>query len=291
MSSAALTMVLAAAVFHAVWNMAAKTARADTTIFVWMYYSLGCAITLPVGITYMLLSDASYGWELPVACAVTAVLHIGYAMLLQTGYRKADLGVVYPVARGVGPMLTMIIAVSILGERPALLALIGGVVVIGGILIVTGKALFQGSTAKSSGLTTGLIYGSGTGAMIAAYTLWDNFTVNTLGIDPILYFGLGGAFQSVLMLPWVLQKREKIAATWKMDWRPVITIATLSPLAYILVLYALTFTSVALVAPARESSIVIGALLAWWLFKEKDPVRRILGAVVVMIGISLITLG
>lgn len=284
-------MVLAAAVFHAVWNMAAKTSRGDTTVFVWMYYSLGCAITLPVGISYMVISETSYGWELPLACLVTAVLHISYAMLLQTGYRKADLGVVYPVARGVGPVLTMIVAVSFLGERPALLALIGGAVIISGILIVTGSSLFRRSSGKNSGLRTGLIYGSGTGGMIAAYTLWDNFTVNTLGIDPILYFGLGGAFQSALMLPWVLHKREKISATWKSDWRPAVIIALLSPLAYILVLYAMTFTSVALVAPARESSIVIGALLAWWLFKEKDPLRRILGAVVVVIGISFIALG
>lgn len=277
-------MVLAAAVLHAVWNLAAKTSRGDTTVFVWMYYSLGCTVTLPVGVVYMLASGASYGWELPLACIITALLHIGYALLLQTGYRKADLGVVYPVARGVGPMLTMIVAISFLGERPAALALIGGLVIIGGILIVTGRSLFQ----RSSGLATGLAYGSATGTMIAAYTLWDNFTVTTLGIDPILYFGLGGLFQSALMLPWVLSRREKIATTWKSDWKPAVTIAALSPLAYILVLYALTTTSVALVAPARESSIVVGALLAWWLFREKNPVRRILGAAVVVIGISFI---
>lgn len=284
MSSVALAMVLAAAVFHAVWNLAAKTSRGDTTVFVWLYYSLSCAVTLPVGITYMLLSGASYGWELPLASLVTALLHIGYAMLLQTGYRKADLGVVYPVARGVGPVLTMIVAVSFLGERPQALALTGGAVIIAGILIVTGRSLFR----SSSGLTTGLIYGGATGAMIATYTLWDNFTVNTLGIDPIIYFGLGGLFQSALMLPWVLRRRERIAATWRADRRPAVIIALLSPLAYILVLYAMTTTSVALVAPARESSIVVGALLAWWLFKEKDPVRRILGAAVVVTGISFI---
>lgn len=283
MSTAALAMVLAAAVFHAVWNLAAKTSRGDTTVFVWMYYSLSCLITLPVGLIYMLVSGASYGWEL-LACVVTALLHIGYAMLLQTGYRKADLGVVYPVARGVGPVLTIVVAVSFLGERPAPLALLGGAVIIAGILVVTGRRLFQ----RSSGLATGLFYGGATGAMIAAYTLWDHFSVNTLGIDPILYFGLGGLFQAALMLPWVLRRREKLAPTWNADRRPAVIIALLSPLAYILVLYAMTMASVAVVAPARESSIVVGALLAWWLFKEEDPVRRILGAAVVVLGISLI---
>ncbi|NLS09950.1 EamA family transporter [Nesterenkonia sp. MY13] len=286
MSGLALGMVLAAAVFHALWNLAAKSSQGDTTIFVWMYYSLGCVVTLPFGIGYAIYSGASYGWELPLATAVTAVMHIGYAMLLQTGYRKADLGVVYPVARGVGPVLTIFVAVCFLGERPETLALIGGLIIIGGILIVTGKKLFQ----RSSGLGTGLFYGSATGAAIATYTLWDNFSVNTLAVDPILYFGLSGVFQAVLMLPWVLRKRTQIAPTWRSDGRRAMIIAVLSPLAYILVLYAMTFTSVALVAPVRESSIIIGALLAWWLFKEEDPLRRILGACVVVGGIALIAI-
>lgn len=286
MSAAATAMVLAAAVLHAVWNLAAKTSRGDTTVFVWMYYSLGCLVSLPVGLTHLVLTEASYGWELFAACLVTAVLHIGYALLLQTGYRRADLGVVYPVARGVGPVLTIVVAVVVFGERPQISALIGGLVVIAGILVVTGGRLFQ----RSSGLAAGLYYGAATGAAIASYTLWDNFSVSTLGIEPILYFGLSGLFQSALMLPWVLRKRARIGPTWRADRRPAVIVALLSPLAYILVLYALTTTSVALVAPMRESSIIIGALLAWWFFGERDPLRRVLGAAVVAGGIGLIAL-
>lgn len=284
MTTAALVMVLAAAVFHAVWNLAAKTSRGDTTVFVWMYYSMGCAICLPLGLLQMFRTQASYGWELPAASFVTALMHIGYAMLLQTGYRRADLGVVYPVARGVGPVLTILISIAFFGERPEIAALIGGLVVIGGILIVTGRRLFQ----RSAGLTTGLFYGSATGAAIATYTLWDDFSVSHLGLEPILYFGLSGVFQSLVMLPWVLRKRDRIRSTWQSDRRAVVTIAVLSPLAYVLVLYAMTTTSVALVAPVRESSIVIGALLAWWLFREPDPLRRILGAGVVCAGVAMI---
>ncbi|WP_258934004.1 DMT family transporter [Nesterenkonia pannonica] len=214
------------------------------------------------------------------------MLHIVYAQLLQTGYRKAELGVVYPVARGVGPVLTIVVAVAVLGERPESLALLGGLVVIGGILLVTGRRLLR----RSSGLGVGLMYGSATGAAIAAYTLWDSFAVNGLSIDPILYFGLSGVLQSAVMLPWVVRKRELIAPTWRSDRRAVVTIAVLSPLAYILVLYAMTTTSVALVAPVRESSIIIGSLLAWWLFKERDPLRRLAGAAVVAAGIALIAI-
>lgn len=284
MSAATLGLVLAAAAFHAVWNMAAKTSRGDTTVFVWLYYSLGCLISLPVGALVMVRTGAEYGGELLLACLVTAVLHIGYAMLLQTGYRKAELGVVYPVARGVGPVLTILVALTLPAERPEPLALVGGLVVIGGILVVTGRRLLQ----REATLRTGVLYGVATGATIAAYTLWDNFAVSTLGIEPILYFGASSAAQSALMLPWVLRRRTQIAPTWRADRRPAAVVAALSPAAYILVLYALTTTSVALVAPVRESSIIIGALLAWWFFGERDPVRRVVGAAVVACGISLI---
>lgn len=284
MSALALLMVLGAAVAHALWNIAAKTSSGDTTVFVWMYYTAGALLCLPAGLTLLALRGDSYGWELLWAAVITALLHITYAMLLQTGYRRADLGVVYPVARGVGPVLTILVAVVLLGERPGPVALTGGLVIIGGILIVTGRKLFQ----RASGLATGLFYGSATGAAIAAYTLWDNYSVNDLGIEPILYFGLSGAVQCLVMLPWVIRKRALIGPTWRADRRQVGIIAALSPLAYVLVLYAMTTTSVALVAPVRESSIVIGALLAWWLFREPDPVRRVAGAMVVVAGIALV---
>ena len=123
---------------------------------------------------------------------------------------------------------------------------------------------------------------------IASYTLWDDFSVNQLALDPIVYLGLGSLLQSVFMLPWVWARRDQFAASWRADRREVAIVAALSPLAYLLVLYALTMASVAVVAPIRESSIVIGSLLAWWLFAEQDPVRRILGAGVVACGIAMV---
>ena len=286
MSTLALLMVLGAAVAHALWNIAAKSSSGDATVFVWLYHTAGAVLCLPVGLTLLIMRGDGYGWELLYGAGISALVHITYSMLLQTGYRKADLGVVYPVARGVGPVLTVVVAVALLGERPETLALVGGLVIIGGILIVTGRRLFQ----RASGLGTGLFYGSATGAAIAAYTLWDNYSVNDLAIEPILYFGLSGAVQCVVMLPWVIRKRALIRPTWRSDRRQVGIVATLSPLAYVLVLYAMTTTSVAVVAPVRESSIVIGALLAWWLFKEPDPLRRVAGALVVVVGISMVAI-
>src|SRR5690625_6642919 len=287
MTATALVTVLAAAVFHALWNTAAKSTQGDSTVFVWMYFTGGALLCAPLVVIQMLREDHAYGWELLLAPAVTAGFHIAYSLLLQTGYRRADMGVVYPVARGTGPLLAVTVAVLALGERLEPLALLGGVAIVAGILVVTGRSLFR----RASSLATGLFYGVATGVAIAAYTLWDDFSVNALGITPIVYFGLASTAQSLLMLPWVLRRRDQLAPTWAVDKRQVIVVAVLSPLAYILVLYALTTTSVALVAPIRGSSSVLGALLSWWLVRERDPLRRVVGAGIVAAGIALMVRG
>ncbi|MFT0848035.1 DMT family transporter [Actinomycetaceae bacterium L2_0104] len=287
MTTTSLVIVLAAALFHALWNLAAKRAQGDSTIFVWMYFSGSALLCLPPGIWQLSQSDSSFGFQLLVAPVVSALLHIAYSMTLQTGYKQADLGIVYPVARGTGPLLSVLAAVAIFGERPAPLALVGGLIIIAGIVVVTGKDLLRGGSGRGAGLA----YGVATGVAIAAYTLWDNHSVTDLGMPPIIYFGLSCLAQSLLMLPWVIHRRNLFIPTWRSDRREVIIVAVLSPLAYIMVLFAMTTTSVALVAPVRESSIVIGSLLAWWLFKEPDPLRRILGSVVVAIGIALVAVG
>ena len=286
MSGTALGMVLLAAVLHAIWNIAAKSAKGDATTFVWLYFTVGALICLPIGIIDVARNGAPPLLGLIGAAAVSGALHIVYSMFLQTGYRKADLGVVYPVARGVGPLLTILVAVAFLGERPGGIALAGGLLIIGGILVVTGRELFR----PASGLTTGLRYGAATGAAIAGYTLWDSYAVGDANLPPILYFGLSALAQSLFMLPWVIRKRDHLGPVWASNWPQVLLIAVLSPAAYILVLYALTTTSVALVAPVRESSIIVGALLARWIFKEPHPARRILGAVVVAVGITAVAL-
>lgn len=283
-TTTALVMVLLASLFHALWNLAAKRSEGDSTIFVWMYFTGAALLCVPLGLWQTAHEGYHATWRLAIAPTVSALLHIAYSMTLQTGYKKADLGIVYPVGRGTGPLLSVLVAVLFLGERPAPLALAGGAAIIAGILVVTGTELFRGGSGRSIGLTYGVL----TGAAIACYTLWDNHAVTDWRMPPIIYFGLSCVVQSVLMMPWVLRKREQFLPTWRSDRREIGVVAVLSPLAYVLVLFAMQTTSVALVAPVRESSIIIGSLLAWWLFKEPDPLRRVLGAVVVAVGIGLI---
>src|SRR5690242_12118187 len=117
----ALCAVLLAAVTHASWNIAAKRAAACKH-FVWIY-SVGAVIVWAPVVVWLLISTRpSFGALQWLALLGTAGLHLGYSLSLQAGYRLADLSVVYPVARGTGPMLSFIGAVLLLGEQPGALS-------------------------------------------------------------------------------------------------------------------------------------------------------------------------
>lgn len=284
MTGSALALILIAALFHAVWNIAAKRVQGDGYSFVWWYNAFSAAIWLPIGLVVLAQAGWPWSWGLLVGPLVSAVLHIGYALTLQTGYDRADLSVVYPVARGTGPLLTMACALVVLGERPGWSAALGGVVVIAGVAVVaTGR-----TSGRRGRAAAGLRYGIATGVMIAAYTLWDNHSVTSLALAPIAYFSLGSAWQTLILSPGLRRQALRPLQVLRRWWREVAVVAVLSPAAYILVLQAMRTTPVALVAPVRESSIVIGSLLAWWLFKEPRPLRKLVGALVVLAGIALI---
>ncbi|GAA4202584.1 DMT family transporter [Actinocatenispora rupis] len=282
----ALGMVLVAAVLHAVWNLAAKRSRGDSYLFVWCYMLVSAVLCLPIGLVLLATGSGHWSWRLVVGPLVSAVLHIVYSLVLQTGYERADLSVVYPVARGVGPLVTMVVAVVVLGERPGPTALAGGLLVLAGITVVTTVR------RQRTGLpfTGGLAYGAATGAMIAAYTLWDDHSVTGWGLAPVVYFAFAVTMQAALLTPAAVRRRAALRAVVTGHWREIGTVAVLSPAAYILVLIAMRTMPVTIVAPARESSIVIGSLLAWLLFREAQPVRRLIGAVVVLGGITLVAL-
>lgn len=285
MSTFALALILVAALCHAVWNLAAKRVRTDGYAFVWSYDLGSVLLWAPLAIISLVQSGIGFSPALLLAPLVSGVLHIAYQLTLQTGYARADLGVVYPVARGVGPVLSMVVAILVLGERPGWAAALGALVVIGGIVVVaTGR-----SAAGRHGLRAGVAWGAATGLAIAAYTLWDSYSVATLELPPVLYFVTSCLWQVVLMTPTLLRRhRASLPPVLRTHWREIVLVAVLSPLAYILVLEAMRTAPVSLVAPARESSIVVGSLLAWWLFKEPDPLRRMLGAAIVLAGIVLI---
>ncbi|CAN7591567.1 EamA family transporter [Variovorax paradoxus] len=281
-----VAMVLAAAVAHAVWNLASKYKRGDAVLFVCAYTYASALLCIPISLAFMADGQQVPGWQLAAGAAVSAVLHTAYSLTLQAGYERAELGVVYPVARGTGPMLAMLFAILLLDEQLTAAAMFGASLVVAGILVVTGNPFRSGSRRPLQGL----LWGAATGATIAAYTVWDGYSVVALHLAPVSYYAATLLLQSLILTPSLLRRRHCIRAAIRADAVPILIVAVFSPLAYILVLTAMLKAPVALVAPLRESSIVIGSLVACRLFGEGHLARRIAGAVIVLAGIAAISL-
>jgi drug/metabolite transporter (DMT)-like permease len=285
MQPGTIAIILAAAVAHAVWNLASKYKREDTLLFVWAYSCASTLLCVPLGIALVIQGQQALDWRLAVGAAVSAALHIVYSLTLQAGYDRAELGVVYPIARGTGPVLTMLFAILVLREQLTLVALFGALLVVLGVLVVTGNPFRSGSHRTLSGI----LWGGATGATIASYTVWDSYAVTSLHLAPVSYYAGTLLLQSLILTPSALRRRHRIRAAIRADAVPILIVAVFSPMAYILVLTAMLTAPLALVAPLRESSIIIGSLLAYRLFREGNLMRRIVGAVVVLTGLAAIS--
>jgi uncharacterized membrane protein len=131
-----------------------------------------------------------------------------------------------------------------------------------------------------------------TGCMIATYTIWDKSSVATWLIPPLVYDWGCNAFRCGVLVPLTRRRAPgSIAAAWRERRGTVVAIALLSPLSYILVLTAMVFTPVSLVAPAREISILFAALMGAHFLREGDIRRRLVAAIGMVLGISGLALG
>ena len=138
MSALALTLVLAAACIHATWNYLLKRSGGGT-LFVWWFATVSALVYAPLAFVIVWWTQPTLGWMHYGLMIASAVLHTGYYMLLDRGYRSGDLSLVYPIARGSGPLITVLCAVLLLHERPSALAIIGAMLICTGAVLLTGN--------------------------------------------------------------------------------------------------------------------------------------------------------
>lgn len=283
----ALALVLAAALLHALWNIVAKRAGGDSRFALVVSVQLSL-LWAPLGLWVAWRVVPLWGWREWAAIFASALVHVLYFTALLRGYRLADLTVVYPIARGTGPLLSAGGAVLLLGERLTLTGLAGVALVVGGVfLIAGGPGLWARAhdAAQRERVRAGIAYGALTGATIAAYTLIDGYAVTVLAISPILVDWLGNVVRVPMLLPGALRDPAAMRAIWRSQWRYALVVAVFSPMAYVLVLYAMRLAPVSHVAPARELSMLFAALLGGRLLGERDRGWRIAGAALIAAGV------
>ncbi len=286
-TAAALALVLAAAFAHASWNLFLKKARGGPA-FMTLAAVAAAVIWAPAAATEWWIKGYVFEPIHLAPVAASAAVHSVYFLLLDRGYRFGDLSIVYPLARATGPILTVIAAITVLGERPGPLALGGALLVVAGAYLLTGNPLRLFSRDRPRGAGFALL----TGATIALYTVIDKIAVSTLLIPPIIFDWACVTLRILIFAPLALRGgRGTIAESWRLDRRAILVVAILSPLAYILVLMAMVFTPVSLVAPAREMSILFAALMGAHFLKEGDATRRLMAAAAIVLGIVLLARG
>lgn len=216
-------------------------------------------------------------------------MHVVYFLVLIRGYALGDLSVVYPLARGTGPLLATAAAIAVFGERPSLLALAGTASIAVGIVLLLGNPL----ALRSSGSGAAIFFALLTGVLIAAYTLWDKQAVSTARIPVALYYWSSLALQTLLLTPVALvgPPRHLLGKTLRASWRAALGVAVLSPLSYFLVLTAFTMAPVSYVAPSREIGILLGAVMGSHFLDEGHLGRRLVAAAMMVLGVAALALG
>lgn len=296
----AALLIAGGALAHAAWNIVLKASPAGGIRFVAITVTLGAALLAPFGAPPLIPALVARP-ALALILLASGALHCGYFLLLQRSYAVADVSVVYPLARGTGPLLSVVAAVLVLGERPSPVALLGAAVVIAGVVVI-GLAGARPSAASAASdpatdargrrrRVVGVALGATVGVLIAGYTVLDAVAVTSAGLSPVGYFWGSLVAQLLMLSPWLVASPADTAATARRHPRAIVAVGILSPLAYVLVLAAYADAPVAIVAPAREASVVLIALAGWLLFREPHPAQRLIGSAVVVAGVALLASG
>ncbi|MGH7717139.1 MAG: EamA family transporter, partial [Vulcanimicrobiaceae bacterium] len=204
MNALALGLVLTAAVLHATWNLLAKRSSGGAP-FIWLYFAISTVVYAPIAVAVWVLWPRTFTVIDILFIVGNGVLHTIYFITLQRGYRVGELSVVYPLARGTGPLLASTIAILFFGERPTPLAIAGIIVIVAGVFLASGL-----NRMRNAAVRTSVFYGLATGVSIAIYTLWDKHAMTALALSPILYDWGGIVARLLLMTPVAVKRWSEV---------------------------------------------------------------------------------
>ncbi len=273
----ALTLVLAAAVLHAVWNAMVK--GAGERVLVLGLISLGHTVTGLAMIPFFEMPGPD-SWPY---IGASVLIHWFYYWFLITAYRLGDLSQVYPVARGVAPLLVTAGAFVFAGEVPSLAA-------IGGITLVSfGIMILVWSNGRSRAGVGALGAAVATGTMIASYSVVDGLGARVSG-SPFGYIGWLFFLEGFCVFYIFLREREKITMVPMSVYGVGLAGGLLSSAAYGLAIFAKTIAPLGAISAVRESGVIIAALIGVIWLGERPWRLRVVAATIVAAGILLLAI-
>ncbi len=292
----ALGLVIVAAVLHAGWNVLLKTSGHPLRTAVRLQ-AIGTAVLAPLGVLAWFASGRPAIEPGGVALALgSGVLEAVYFLCLSAAYGRGDLSLVYPLARGSAPLLSIMVGIGLLGERLGLPAAAGVAALVAGILLVARPWRALRATGRDHRGAIG--FALATGASIAAYSAVDRVGVRIL--EPWLYGAFLAVFATVILAAAVaIGRRAHLLSVPAVADRPTSfwrdgAAGVLSLTAYLLILFAYSQAPLAAVAPLRESGIVLAA--AWGALRlgesngRREAITRIAAAALVVVGAILLAI-
>jgi drug/metabolite transporter (DMT)-like permease len=286
MTSLAIVLVLSSAFTHALWNYLSKRAIGGIA-FIWLFGIIEVVLFFPIFLITMYRENVVIGGIEILMLFGSAMLHLIYFTSLLRGYKFGDLSIVYPFSRGIGPVLSTIAAVILLNERPSMLAVMGTILIGIGIIGLTGDP----RKFRKENLLTGLFYAGITGVTIAAYTIWDSYTVKTVELSPFVFQWGVTTLRMIVITPIMFRQWGQVKLVWEHDKWKAVGVGVLSSLSYILMLFALADSDVSYVAPLRSISILMGIVMGAYLLKEGNLQKRFGAASIMVLGAIALGLG
>jgi drug/metabolite transporter (DMT)-like permease len=284
MIAAGVGLALLSAVIHGTWNVMVKVSGDPMANFQRATVAAWLVITVPVAAAWLALGRPGFAFTPMAWCFLSATLETAYLWLLATAYRRGDVSVVYPIARGTAPLLAVVAGLFLIGERltPVQMAGVGFL-----LLGIVGVSFAQ---AKGRATLPALL----TGVAIASYSAVDRIAVRQ--VDPWLYGWL-----LVMLVTAELTATVWIAGRLKPAWkvRPsgvtgfqrAALIGLFMWGGYFIVLWALTFAPLALIAPVREVSIIgVAVWGVWKLHERQGATMKLSGAAAALLGIVLLAI-
>jgi drug/metabolite transporter (DMT)-like permease len=284
-------LVAVSAVIHATWNIVIKTSGDPLRTS-----SRAVAGSVLVGAPFAVAAFALAGspaippeaWVLGVA---SGVVEAAYFILLSAAYRRGDLSVVYPIARGTAPLFAVLVGVAILGEHLTPTGAAGVVALLTGVVVIQRPWRVIRSARTGDPIDRAVLFALATGVAIATYSSIDSVGANV--VPPWLFASLLFPVGAVALLSWV-RFVDRADGPPPAPWPKATAAGTLSLVGYLLILAAYSIAPLTIVAPLREAAVVLVA--GWGSFRLReaagsgDGLRRVGGAVLVLVGALLVGL-
>ena len=277
-TSAAFFIVLGAALLHAIWNSLVKgTSKKSLVVFL-----IGLAhLIFGIVLSFFSAFPPIEAWPYLIA---STVVHSGYLFFLYNSYKIGDMSEVYPLMRGVAPVIVTIGAFIVAGELPVGLSMLGVILISFGIMLLSIYNFFFGISYKA------VIFSLMAGACIASYTLLDGFGAreakNALSYISWLFILEGIA---AVFIFWIISKKNGLTMD-KGTFIQGMLGGTMSCIAYAFVIYVKMTTPLGIVSSLRETSVIFGSLIGLIVFRERPWHFRIFSAIIVTIGLIFIAL-